>query len=588
MSVKYLFAPIFFFLSFNLTGQNICLDDAYINIVSTSLGSPSTGPFQPNEEIEIELVVLWNGQDCNWLHGLSPSFGNGWSASSFDVNGVPEVVVPLNFQSNSQGNPGQFLWYQEGDVFYKFNGSPNYEEGEPVPSGWYSTATSPGINNPCAGDFQWNPNCSCGITQTCNSFYPHYTTIKLITGSQEDCDNGLTDLSINFKIFSDFETGSGVNPICADVPVISAAYQMACSIPEDLNLSPQEINTYTDGNLEIDFTNYVAEVNPDVSYEWRADADDEITGASDCLNDCGTILSHQLINSSLDQTKTVSYLVNAIRSDGTAGPSSTFLVKVHPAISLTTYYDNLQNVCSGVTEVVLESSVIGGAMEDEDIDYQYLWGNGSTESSITIYPEETSTYELTVTDQLGTTQTSSVTVEVIATPVLAWDTEVEPTYCVGQTYMFCVDPVEETTNFNWNIKDATITPQDENNCVTVVWDEIIATPYVCVQYVSEEGCESNELCHGDFMLLDESECLVANEELVINHFEIFPNPSSRFVTIEGTSLEMLKIADSRGKLIVEKKPLGVPSYQLDVRNFPNGIYYLMINETEVRKLVILK
>jgi len=225
MKILYMLVPIFFLYSLNLNGQNPCLDDAIIYVQSTSLGSPLSGPFQPNEEIEIEFVVLWNGLECNWLHGLSPTFGNGWSPASFDANGTPEVIMPLNAQSNSMGNPGNFFWYPEGSIFYKYQNSPNYFAGEPVPDGWYSTATSPGTNNPCAGNFQFDPNCSCGITQTCNSFFPHTIRIKLITGSEEDCENGLTDLSVHFKLFSDFETGSGVNPACVDVPVFSEFYQ---------------------------------------------------------------------------------------------------------------------------------------------------------------------------------------------------------------------------------------------------------------------------------------------------------------------------------------------------------------------------
>jgi len=341
--------------------------------------------------------------------------------------------------------------------------------------------------------------------------------------------------------------------------------------------------------VEIDFTDFVTEVNPDVSYQWTVEAADEISGFSDCSQDCGTFLSHELINSDLYQTKTVTYTVNAIRSDGTAGPSSEFLVKVHPEISLTTYYDQQQPVCSGVTEVYVESSAFGGAMENLDIDYLYSWNTGSTESFIIVYPEETTTYELTITDQLGTTQTSSVTVEVIPTPQISWNIEPLPTYCVHQEYLFCVDPVEENTIFDWEVKDAVVMSQDENNCILVLWDEVISNPYICVQYASPEGCESNELCHGDFTLLDGSECLaVSNETLEATQVAIYPNPSSEWVTIEAGSLEALKILDSAGQLLEAKRLSGQSIFQMDISNFSNGIYYLMINNSEVRKLVVMR
>lgn len=587
MKIRYLFVPIFLLISFNLIGQNVCLDDAHFQVISTSLGSPLSGPFQPNEEVEIEFIVFWNGTDCNWLHGLSPTFGNGWSPSSFDANGTPEVITPLNFQSNSMGNPGNLFWYPEGSIMYKHQNSPNYMAGEFVPAGWYSTATSPGTNNPCAANFQTDPNCSCGITQTCNSFYVHTITIRLITGTVEDCENGLTDLSVHYKLFSDFETGSGVNPACADVPLLSAFYEMACTTPEDLEINGQDFDTYNHGLVEIDFTDFVTVVNPDVSYQWTVEGADEISGFSNCTQDCGTILSQELVNSNLYQTKNVTYTVNAIRADRTAGPSAEFLVKVHPELSLTTYYDQLQPVCSGVTEVYVESSAFGGAMED-NIDYLYSWNTGSTASYIIVYPDETTTYALTITDELGTTQTSSVTVAVIPTPQVSWDTETLPSYCTGQEYLICVDPVEESTIFNWNINDANVTPQAVNNCVIVMWDEVVLNPFICVQYTSPEGCESNELCHGGFTLLETSECLVANEEIDIAQIHIYPNPSTEEVMVEANHIDKLKITDGFGKIIWSKKLSGISSYQMDVSNFSNGIYYLMINDSAIRKLVVLR
>jgi len=393
MKILYLFAPIFYLFSLNLNGQNPCLESAQISVQSTSLGSPLSGPFQPNEEIVLDLFVNWNGLTCNWIHGLSPTFGNGWSPSSFDNSGTPEVISPLNEISNGIGNPGNFFWYDDNVVTYKNYESPNFEFGESVPAGWYSTATTPGNNNPCgSGQYFVDPNCSCGIIQPCDFFFSHHLRIKLITGSQEDCDNGLTDLGVDFKLFTDFETGNGVNSICADIPVISEFFQMTCSIPTDLEINPQEIDIYSDENLTIDFTNYVTEVNPEVSYQWTETSEDQISGASNCWQNCGTTLSQQLINSDLYETKTVTYSVNAIRSDGTAGPVSLFLVKIHPDIYITTYYDVLQPICSGVTEVIVESTAFGGAMENDDVEYSYLWNTGQTESSISAYPEITTTY----------------------------------------------------------------------------------------------------------------------------------------------------------------------------------------------------
>ncbi len=590
MKIIYLLFPVLYLFSCQLNGQNPCLVNGQISVQSASLGSPLTGPFQPNEELVVELIVLWNGVDCNWLHGVSPSFGNGWRADSFDDQGTPEVLIPLNNQSNSTGNPGNFFWYPENTVTYKYYDSPSYAAGDGVPAGWYSTATSPGINNPCASNYLSDPNCSCGITQPCGEVFFHVMRFKLITGSAEDCESGITDLDISFKLFSDFETGSGVSPVCTDLPEISQSYQMICSVPPDLAISPQPIiDVYNSGNLELDFRDFVAEINPEVGYQWRVLADNEITGFSNCTEDCGTTLAHQLNNSDLHQTKNLTYRVNAIRPDGMAGPFKDFLVKVHPEISLTTNYVSLSSNCSGETEGLLEGAAYGGAMEDEDEDYLYLWNTGQTSSSISVYPEETTTYELTVTDQLGTTQSSAVTVEVFPTPIVSWNTPVESTYCVGQEYLICVEPVAENTTIAWNATNASVTLQENINCIAIMWENVVENPTICVQTTNEDGCESTALCQGNFLLLDAAECLaVANQEVDTEFIEIFPNPSTDWVTIEGVALELLNLTDARGQLLRAEKLFGATSFQLQVSDYPNGIYYLVVNETTVKKLAILR
>jgi hypothetical protein len=71
-----------------------CVTDAEIVIESRSFGGPLEGPFFPGEVLEVCMnvnvfLVATGEQNCQWMQGLVPVFGNGWSAGSFDGEGMP-------------------------------------------------------------------------------------------------------------------------------------------------------------------------------------------------------------------------------------------------------------------------------------------------------------------------------------------------------------------------------------------------------------------------------------------------------------------------------------------------------------------
>ncbi|MEL7221965.1 MAG: hypothetical protein AAGJ93_11645, partial [Bacteroidota bacterium] len=197
-----------------LKAQNNCLEFGELFVVETSLGSPLEGPFAPNEEITIELQIAWNAIDCNWLHGIVPTFGNGWVELYSEWGFEPEITSPISFQ----GPSGNLFWYLPGELIYKLPDSQEYEEYEDLPAGWFVTGTSPGPFG--ASCYQYDPYCSCGITQNCG-FAIHTMRFKVMTRSIEDCMAGFDDLSVTIKLFSDIETGSGISPACIDIPAFS-------------------------------------------------------------------------------------------------------------------------------------------------------------------------------------------------------------------------------------------------------------------------------------------------------------------------------------------------------------------------------
>lgn len=72
--------------------------------------------------------------------------------------------------------------------------------------------------------------------------------------------------------------------------------------------------------------------------------------------------------------------------------------------------------------------------------------------------------------------------------------------------------------------------------------------------------------------------VTVNMNITDNNFDkinIYPNPASNFVVIDGISIENIKIFDNSGKLV------GVTSSnKIDLSNYANGIYIMQISDIE--------
>jgi hypothetical protein len=146
----------------NFSATN-CLIDAELTVINTSLGSPVEGPFVPGEIVTFEFEILNYradaanaGNQCQWLQGVVPVFGNGWDPISFRTDGRPVNRSKPNENWN---------WFPEGEVGYNFptnaytifrdpvydrlsicsGSSPDCVGGgiteaeTPMPGGWYVT-----------------------------------------------------------------------------------------------------------------------------------------------------------------------------------------------------------------------------------------------------------------------------------------------------------------------------------------------------------------------------------------------------------------------------------------------------------------
>ncbi len=227
------------------TAQDKCLIEDRLTVTSTSLGSPLEGPYLPGEFVTFSYTILnyrtdpvLSGNQCQWLQGIIPVFGNAWSTESFFSNGRPR---------NRSRPSSNWRWFVEDSVSYNFNNnnlaifsddilnrkalchSPTEDCSQAtvisstdlLPAGWFITTDD--SRAPCekAGE---DPNDSWGIPQACRTNASHGSFTFTLQVRPYDDENqgclqtGYTDASVSVYSFTDAEVGCfvGENSECAD------------------------------------------------------------------------------------------------------------------------------------------------------------------------------------------------------------------------------------------------------------------------------------------------------------------------------------------------------------------------------------
>jgi gliding motility-associated-like protein len=259
--------------------ENQCNKQPSIAILSTSLGSSLSGPFKPNEEVEICYTISgFENNGCNYLQGIVPIFGEGWSADSFNPDGSPkQLTVPLQTQGHTsfttsnpvcEGDPaGTWNWYVPGDLSYNLNSANPmaYRFGDDIDAGWvFLNSFDPTcfeFDDACCVNPTADPNQSFGDDNypICGSGLDHEWTVcmKLTTATPSDCSVA-TDCMVGFKSFADGELGAFRSNDCSKdrVTYFNASVD-CCTAPSvsaaqtQINLCPQQTMTLS---LDVDDT----------------------------------------------------------------------------------------------------------------------------------------------------------------------------------------------------------------------------------------------------------------------------------------------------------------------------------------------
>jgi hypothetical protein len=85
-----------------------------------------------------------------------------------------------------------------------------------------------------------------------------------------------------------------------------------------------------------------------------------------------------------------------------------------------------------------------------------------------------------------------------------------------------------------------------------------------------------------------NECIVGvDEEQEFSSFEVYPNPATDFIQIDGTSsIEYIHILSSTGQLVTTIFINNYASIRFEISDLANGIYLLQTNTGETRRIVV--
>ncbi|MBK6363306.1 MAG: gliding motility-associated C-terminal domain-containing protein [Saprospiraceae bacterium] len=486
-------------------GNDACLPETTFEVTERSSDRPLDDlQFCQAEDVRVCLEFYYDPSETgvDWFHGLLPNFGRGWDMDLFDPSSVtvsPGGAVYLGPTDGAcaptitETMPLLCSYVDDLGILRLCNikcGScpcnPPLAQGSALPFGWF-----------------WNSNGGAGCQNTCNP-----STRYGVPGSQSGltvniCMNLRTrvfdnnddclenkDLRISFVTTSDGVSGCWNDPIAEcklDVAQVGPPWELDCTPP--VLVDYEDVEICDNGTLDSDFSTSDGSATP-INIEPIPNSN--VTGMNpyNFPNGSGTVTD--MLDNITTDVQVAEYIVWA--QDPTQlcpGPRDTFRVTIYP--SLLVVFDPLY-VCDGFcTDVVPQ--IAGGTGNYVG----YNWSNGANTPTINVCPTVTTTYFVTVTDDLGCSGVGSVQVE----KKLPVTFDLEPDFVE-----ICQDGVDEnieiqTTNvvangfygISWVVPSG-LDGAPVGNGFTIFDEASIPSedPYIlCATLIDQFGCEG-ETC----------------------------------------------------------------------------------------------
>ena len=214
--------------------QSACNIDNTFGATSTSMGSPLAGPYLPGEIVNFCYTInTFDQQGCNWLQGITPTFGNCWDPASFDANGQPVSITTALALEGSFYNSGAWNWWPAGSVTYNNLGNPAHPDGSDVGAGWFFSQD--GFIDP---DNSWGDGNGMGLMGSCDGAASGLSwTVCFDLVTTLDCASAI-DCNVSMETFGDGEIGNWNQAGCvSDEAAILPAGIICCFLTVDAGLS---------------------------------------------------------------------------------------------------------------------------------------------------------------------------------------------------------------------------------------------------------------------------------------------------------------------------------------------------------------
>jgi gliding motility-associated-like protein len=367
--------------NFNLCiNQNIdnslCnVNDILVETSSSDAATPVGGPYSPGEAVNFCYNILqFRKENCNWLQGIVPTFGDCWDPASFNAAGMPIVSTPPAIAGIHTGSWG---WYPAGAVQYN-NIVGSLPPNAPLPGGWYFQCNDCGVSNPDP-DLSWgdggNLLAECDIN---GNGYTWSTCFTLIAGPLSNCTTGTTNCGISIKTYADGEIGGWTNTGCvADLPYTAPAAFACCAALVLDSTRTVSCNGTSTGAI---YTGFIGDSSTVYTYLWT-------TGATtqDLVNiPAGTY--------TVTLTDPVNFCTDVLT-----------VIIANPTLVTASIASSTNVLCNGASTGSATAAGAGGTGA-----YSFVWSNGRTTAANTGLAA--GTYCVTVSDANACTASACVTI----------------------------------------------------------------------------------------------------------------------------------------------------------------------------------
>ncbi len=196
-----------------LNASNDCADCNTISSLTVS-PLPTYGTYAPGTQVTFCYTISnWVQVSMNWVHGIIPTFGNGWNLSTLQSSGTPPAANNGYAWFFANGPLGQGWW-----VDLNPTGPANFDGNFANNFGWPAASG--------AGTWTW-----CWTIQTNSS-----------------CGQG-TNLNMSINTTSDGETGNWTSIACQDDPIYNFSAILNCCLPPTLTATNVLCNGASTGSI---------------------------------------------------------------------------------------------------------------------------------------------------------------------------------------------------------------------------------------------------------------------------------------------------------------------------------------------------